>query len=60
MTIVGASIGEGNYYYLLGSVLEVALLAAIAYYAWTWPKIAASASTNRPEASTEHLQHTST
>jgi hypothetical protein len=59
VTIVGASIGEGNYYYyLLGSVLEVALLAATAYYAWTWPKLAASTSTNRLEASTERRQHT--
>ena len=58
VTIVGASIGEGNYYYLLGSVLEVALLAAVAYYAWTWPKLAASTSTNRLRASTEQVQHT--
>ena len=39
LTIVGASIGEGNYYYLLGSAIEVALLAAIAFYAWTWPRV---------------------
>ena len=58
VTIIGASIGEGNYYYLLGSALEVALLAAVAYYAWTWPKIASSTSTNRLEASTERLQDT--
>ena len=58
VTIVGGSVGEGNYYYLLGSALEVALLAAVAYYAWTWPKIASSTSTNRLQASTEHLQHT--
>ena len=40
VTIVGGAIGEWNYYYLLGSALEVALLAAIAFYAWTWPKVA--------------------
>jgi len=37
LTIVGGAIGEWNYY-LLGSALEVMLLAGIAYYAWTWPK----------------------
>ncbi len=36
-TIVAGAIGEWNYY-VLGSAVEVALLAAIAYYAWTWPK----------------------
>jgi hypothetical protein len=25
-------------YYILGSVVEVAILAAVVYYAWTWPK----------------------
>ncbi len=37
LTIIGGAIGEWNYY-ILGSVLEVALLAAVVYYAWTWPK----------------------
>ena len=39
LTIVGGAIGEWNYY-LLGSAIEVGLLAAVAYYAWTWPKAA--------------------
>ena len=39
LTIVGGAIGEWNYY-LLGSTVEVLLLAAVAYYAWTWPKAA--------------------
>ena len=39
LTIVGGAIGEWNYY-LLGSAVEVVLLAAVAYYAWTWPKVA--------------------
>ena len=39
LTIVGGAIGEWNYY-LLGSAIEVVLLAAVAYYAWTWPKVA--------------------
>ena len=43
VTIVAASIGEWGYY-ILGTVIEVALLAAIAYYAWTWPKVALPAS----------------
>lgn len=36
LTIIGGAIGEWNYY-LLGSAVEVMLLAAIVYYAWTWP-----------------------
>ena len=43
LTIVAASIGEWGYY-ILGTVIEVALLAAIAYYAWTWPTVALPAS----------------
>jgi energy-coupling factor transporter transmembrane protein EcfT len=42
-TIVASALGEWSYY-VLGSVVEVALLAAIVYYAWTWPKQPASAS----------------
>jgi len=38
LTIVAGAIGEWNYY-LLGSALEVALLGAVAYYAWTWPRL---------------------
>jgi Family of unknown function (DUF6326) len=37
VTIIAGAIGEWNYY-ILGSAVEVALLAAIVYYAWTWPK----------------------
>jgi hypothetical protein len=37
LTIVGGALGEWNYY-ILGSAIEVALLAGIAYYAWAWPK----------------------
>src|ERR671924_2237863 len=36
LTIIAGAIGEWSYY-ILGSALEVALLATIAYYAWTWP-----------------------
>jgi Family of unknown function (DUF6326) len=37
LTIVAGAIGEWSYF-ILGSVIEVALLAAVVYYAWTWPK----------------------
>ncbi len=37
VTIVAGAIGEWGYY-ILGSAVEVALLAAIVYYAWTWPR----------------------
>jgi hypothetical protein len=37
LTVIGAAIGEWSYY-ILGSAVEVGLLGAIAYYAWTWPK----------------------
>jgi hypothetical protein len=37
LTISAGAIGEWGYY-ILGSVVEVALLAAIGYYAWTWPQ----------------------
>ena len=37
ITVAGGAVGEWNYY-ILGSVVEVALLSAVAYYAWTWPK----------------------
>jgi hypothetical protein len=37
LTIIAGAIGEWNYY-ILGSAVEVTLLAAIVYCAWTWPK----------------------
>jgi hypothetical protein len=37
LTIIAGAIGEWSYY-ILGSAVEVAQLAAIAYFAWTWPK----------------------
>ena len=37
VTIIGGAVGEWGYY-ILGSAVEVALRAAIVYYAWTWPK----------------------
>jgi hypothetical protein len=46
VAIIAGAIGEWSYY-VLGSAVEVALLAAIVYYAWTWPKAA-----RRPHAPT--------
>jgi hypothetical protein len=48
LTIVGGAIGEWSYY-LLGSALEVAALAAIAYYAWTWPELRSTDATSAAE-----------
>ena len=40
LTIIAGAVGEWNYY-ILGSAVEVALLAAIFHYARTWPKTSA-------------------
>jgi Family of unknown function (DUF6326) len=37
ITIIGGAVGEWNYY-ILGSLVEAALLAGVVYYALTWPK----------------------
>jgi Family of unknown function (DUF6326) len=47
LTIIGGAVGEWTYY-LLGSAIEVALLAAIFHYARTWPKVAPKASIENP------------
>jgi hypothetical protein len=44
LTIIAGAIDDWSYY-ILGSAIEVALLAAIVYYAWTWPKEIRSTST---------------
>ena len=38
LTIVAGAIGEWTYY-ILGSAIEVALLAGVVYYSATWPKL---------------------
>jgi len=38
LTILGGAIGEWNYY-IVGSVIEIALLGGICHYAWTWPEV---------------------
>lgn len=37
LMIISGAVGEWNYY-LLGSAIEVVLLAGVGYYAWTWPR----------------------
>jgi hypothetical protein len=41
VTIIAGAVGEWGYY-VLGSVVEIALLAGIVYYAWTWPTLSAA------------------
>jgi hypothetical protein len=35
ITIVGGAVGEWSYY-VLGSVVEVVLLALVIHHSWTW------------------------
>jgi hypothetical protein len=49
LTIIASAIGEWNYY-ILGSAIEVALLAAMIYYARTWPKVTPPTPPNRRES----------
>lgn len=44
LTIAAGAIGEWNYY-VLGSVVEIALLAGVVHQAWTWPRLAPPVST---------------
>ena len=37
VSIIASAIGEEWIYFILGSAVEVILLAAIVRYAWTWP-----------------------
>jgi hypothetical protein len=37
VTIIGSAVGEWGYF-VLGSAIEVALLGALVYHAWTWPE----------------------
>jgi hypothetical protein len=51
LTIIAGAIGEWGYY-VFGSAIEVALLSAIAYYAWTWPQQTPVVITNEQKATT--------
>src|ERR671939_26134 len=55
LTIIAGAIGEWGYY-ILGSAVEVALLAAIVYYAWTWPKETPPASATEVEAARHDIE----
>ena len=55
LTIIAGAIGEWSYY-ILGSAIEVALLAAIVYYAWTWRKETPPTSTTEREATPHDIQ----
>jgi hypothetical protein len=57
LTITAGAIGEWNYY-ILGSAIEAALLAAIVYYAWTWPKETPPTSITGRGATPPHIQPT--
>lgn len=52
VTVAGSAIGEWNYF-ILGSVVEAALLAGVVYYAWTWPKVTNPVDAS-PDESTAH------
>jgi hypothetical protein len=56
-TIIVGAVGEWGYY-ILGSAIEVALLVAVVYQAWTGPRLAPSTSVDRHEAVTHPLQRT--
>lgn len=55
LTVTAGAIGEWSYY-ILGSVIEVALLAAIVYYAWTWPKLGPPTSATGRDATPHHIE----
>jgi hypothetical protein len=55
VTIVGGAVGEWNYY-ILGSLIEAALLAGIVYYAWTWPRVTDAASVSAEQRSSRQDQ----
>jgi hypothetical protein len=57
LTIIAGAIGEWGYY-ILGSAVEVALLAAIVYYAWTWPEETRPGFTNEVEAAPDDIEPT--
>jgi hypothetical protein len=45
VSIVASVIGEDSIYFILLSLFECILLGAIVWYAWTWPRSGATAST---------------
>ena len=57
LTIIAGAIGEWSYY-VVGSAIEVALLAAIVTYAWTWPKRSPSIAASGRGATPHHTPTT--
>ena len=57
LTIVAGVIGEWSYY-VFGSAIEVALLAGVVYYAWTWPKETPRATVSGQQAEALLMQPT--
>jgi hypothetical protein len=53
LTIVAGAIGEWSYY-VLGSAVEVALLATVVYHAWNWPQTAARSAESRAAISSHN------
>lgn len=52
LTIVAGAVGEWGYY-IFGSVVEIALLAGIVYYAWTWSRDPRAMRTERSVAAAD-------
>lgn len=59
VTVAGSAIGEWNYF-ILGSLTEAALLAAVVYYAWTWPKATAADTSPTDQSRAGTRVHSST
>ena len=57
LTIIAGAIGEWGYY-IFGSAIEVGLLVAIVYYAWTWPQETPSAATIELEPASDEIEPT--
>jgi len=45
-------------YFILGSAIEVALLAGVVYFAWTWPKVAPATTAPGRAAPAHHVPQT--
>ena len=59
VTVIGAALGETWAYYILGSVIEVLLLLAIAATAWNWPSAQAHTRQTQPPQTQAQMEGTS-
>jgi hypothetical protein len=57
VTAAGSAIGDSNYYYVLGSLTEAALMAGVVYYAWTWPKAASAVTASADQSRADTRVH---